>query len=244
MMFKNIAEKGGGNAMLQLIKLEMKKFNLGWYVKGALIANIMMTAIMCFVIFMAQKEGDLPITTYQDVYILIGAIVRATFIVFASVLIAKIVIEEFKNNTILILFTYPVSRKKMIASKLILIALLTFITMLLSNAIVAGLFSIINAYFPIVPFAMTGNQFIEEVINIVLFAIASTGMSLIPLYVGMRNHSVPATIGSSLLVVAIACSSNPAFSLVTFIPLQFGLAAVGAVIAYLAIRNIDNEDAI
>lgn len=229
--------------MLHLLKLEMKKFNLGWYVKGAIIANIVITAIMCSVIYIAQREGDLLISTYQDVYALIGASVRATFIVFASVLIAKLVIEEYKNRTILIMFTYPVSRKKLIASKLTLIAFLTFFTIMLSNIVVAGLFSIINSYFPIVPFTLTANQFLGEVINIVPFAIASTGISLIPLYFGMRNHSVPATIGSSLLVVAIACAYNPAVSLVTFIPVQLGLAAVGVIIAYIGIRNIENVDA-
>lgn len=229
--------------MLHLLKLEMKKFNLGWYVKGAIIANIVLTTIMCLVIYIAQSEGDLLISTYQDIYVMIGASVRATFIVFASVLIAKLVIEEYKNRTILIMFTYPVSRKKLIASKLILIAVLTLITMMLTNIVVVGLFSIINSYFPIVPFTITTNQFIGEVINIVPFAIASTGISLIPLYFGMRNHSVPATIGSSLLVVAIACSYNPEISLVSFIPLQLGLAVVGVIIAYLGIRNIENEDA-
>ncbi|MEG0450410.1 MAG: ABC transporter permease [Lysinibacillus sp.] len=230
--------------MLQLIKLEMKKYKLGWYVKGAIIANIFMTVILCIGIFLAQQEGDLLVTSYQDVYVLIGAIVRATFIVFASVLIAKMVIEEYKNKTILILFSYPISRKKIIASKLMFVALLTWITMVLSNVVVAGLFTIINANFSIVPFAITGNQFIGEITYMVLFAVASAGMSLIPLYFGMRNHSVPATIGSSLIVVAIAYSYNPAFSLVTFIPLQLGLAAIGVAIAYLAIRNIENEDAI
>lgn len=229
--------------MLHLLKLEMKKFNLGWYVKGAMIANIIITAVVCSVIYIAQREGDIPISTYQDVYVLIGASVRATFIVFASVLIAKLVIEEYKNRTILIMFTYPVSRKKLIASKLALIAFLTFMTMMLSNIVVAGLFSIINIYFPIVPFTLTANQFIGEVINIIPFAIATTGTSLIPLYFGMRNYSVPATIGSSLLVVAIACYYNPEMPLVNFIPLQLGLAAVGVRIAYLGIRNIENVDA-
>ncbi|MFJ7731678.1 ABC transporter permease [Lysinibacillus sp. NPDC097231] len=73
---------------------------------------------------------------------------------FASVLIAKLVIEEYKNKTILILFSYPVSRKKIFVSKLILIAFLTFITMMLSN-IVVGLFSIINIYILIDPFTIT-----------------------------------------------------------------------------------------
>ena len=228
--------------MLHLLKLEMKKFNLGWYVKGAIIANIIITAIVCSVIFIAQREGDIPILTYEDVNVLIGASVKATFIVFASILIAKLVIEEYKNRTILIMFTYPVSRKKLIASKLILIALLTFMTTMMSNSIVSGLFSIINNYFPIVPFSITASQFISEAINIVPFAIAATGTSLIPLYFGMRNYSVSATIGSSLLVVTIACAYNPEISLVTFIPLQLGLAAMGVIIAYIGIRKIENVD--
>ncbi|MEX3743910.1 MULTISPECIES: hypothetical protein [Lysinibacillus] len=44
--------------------------------------------------------------------------------------------------------------------------------------------------------------------------------------------------------MAIACAYNPAISLVTFIPLQIWLVAVGGGIAYLGIRNIEKEDAI
>ncbi|WP_338751144.1 ABC transporter permease [Bacillus sp. FJAT-52991] len=230
--------------MLQLIKLEMKKFKFGWYVKGALIATIVMTAMICFIMYIAQREGDLMVKAYQDVFVLIGGMVRATFIVFAAVLIAKMVIEEYRNKTILILFSYPVNRKKMIASKLLIIAVLTFITILLSNIVVAGSFFVLNAYVPIVPFSVTAHQFLEEAIKMIFFAIAAAGASLIALYFGMRKYSVPATIASSLFIVSIACSTNPAFSMVTFIPLQLGLAAIGVMIAYLAIRNIEKDDAI
>jgi len=64
--------------MLQLLKLELKKFNFGWYVKGAIIANV-----------------------------------RAMFIVFASVLIAKIVIEEYKNKTICCCFLILLVERKL-----------------------------------------------------------------------------------------------------------------------------------
>jgi len=101
-----------------------------------------------------------------------------------------------------------------------LIVSLMFITMMLSNIVVAGLFSITNIYFPIVSFALTVNQFPGEVINMVPFVIASTGMSLIPLYFGMRNHSVSATIRSSLIVVVITCAYNPVIFLVTSIHLK------------------------
>lgn len=230
--------------MLKLMRLELMKFKFGWYIKGAIITNIIMTPILCFVMYLEQQERDSMITMYQEAFVMIGAMVRATFIVFAAVLIAKIVIEEYKNKTILIMFSYPINRKKMIASKLLFIAALTFITMLVTNIIVAGSFTIINSYFPIVPFSITANQYFGEALKMIPYSIATAGISLIPLYFGMRKHSVPTTISSSLIVVMIACASNPAFSMVTFIPLQLALAAVGVTIAYSAIRNIEKEDAI
>ena len=60
--------------MLHLLKLEMKKCNLGWYVKGALIANIMITAVVCSVIFIAQKEGIYP---FQHTKMLMYSLVQA-----------------------------------------------------------------------------------------------------------------------------------------------------------------------
>jgi len=230
--------------MLRLMKLELVKNKFGWYVKSAIIANILMIAILWFVMYISQIEGDLIATTPQDFFVLIGAMVRATFIVFASVLIAKIVIDEYKSKTILIMFSYPIKRKKLIASKLLFIAALTFITMLFSNIIVAGLFSIISNVFNIVPFSITTSKYIVETLKMIPYSFASAGISLIPLYFGMRKHSVPTTILSSLIVVSIVCSSNPVFSMVTFIPVQLGLAVVGVAIAFFAIRNIEIEDTI
>nr|MDH3155734.1 ABC transporter permease [Bacillus licheniformis] len=63
------------------------------------------------------------------------------FIVFAGVLIAKLVIGEYKNRTITVMFTYPVSRKKLMATKLPLTGGLTFLTMIVSELILAFIFS-------------------------------------------------------------------------------------------------------
>ncbi len=47
--------------MLHLMKLELKKFKLDWYVKRAIIANIVILALMIFVSIIAQVEGDAEI---------------------------------------------------------------------------------------------------------------------------------------------------------------------------------------
>lgn len=62
--------------------------------------------------------------------------VRGVFIVFAAVLISKLIVDEFKNRSILVMFSYPLNRKNILSAKLILIFWMTFITMAISNIVV------------------------------------------------------------------------------------------------------------
>ncbi|PFK24219.1 ABC transporter permease [Bacillus cereus] len=228
--------------MLHLMKLELKKFKLDWYVKRAIIANIVILALMIFVSIIAQVEGDAEIRDPETILLMASTIVRATFIVFGSVLIARLIIGEYKNKTILLMFSYPINRKKMMASKLAITAIVTFISVVLSNILVVGVFFGIDSYFSILPNSFTVDQLMQEGIKLVPLAIATAGMSLIPLYFGMRKRSVPTTIVSSLIVVSIAINNNPMFSTSTFLPLQLALAALGVAIAYYGIKNIEKED--
>ncbi|MCU4771342.1 ABC transporter permease [Bacillus toyonensis] len=230
--------------MLRLMKLELKKFKLGWYVKGAVIANITILALMIFVSIVAQVEGDPEIRDPQTILLTASVLVRSTFIVFGGVLIAKLIINEYKNKTILLMFSYPINRKKMMISKLAITATVTFITVIVSNILVVGVFFGIDSYFSILPNSFTIDQLKQEGINLVPLAVATAGISLIPLYFGMRKHSVPTTIVSSIIVVSIAINNQPIFPIATFLPLQFTFAAIGMVIAYFGIKNIEGEDAI
>jgi len=158
--------------MLQLIKLEIKKSKLGWYIKGAIIANIVMVAMLFFVSYVSQIEGDVELGNPQGILLMASAMVRGTFIVFAGVLIAKLVIEEYKNKTILLMFSYPINRKKIIASKLVITAILTFITILLSNIFIVGVFFTVNSYILVIPNTITIDELIQEGIKVVPFAVA------------------------------------------------------------------------
>ena len=228
--------------MLRLMKLELKKFKIGWYVRGAIIANIAILALLIFTSIVSQIEGDPEIRDPQMVLLMASTLVRATFIIFGSVLIARLIISEYKNKTILLMFSYPINRKKMMVSKLVITATLTFITVILSNILVVGVFFGLDNYFSILPNSFTVDQLMREGINLVPLAVATAGISLIPLYFGMRKRSVPTTIVSSLIVVSIAINNNPMFSTATFLPLQLALAAIGVVIACYGIKNIEKED--
>ncbi|MDA1674679.1 ABC transporter permease [Bacillus cereus group sp. TH152-1LC] len=230
--------------MLQLMKIELKKSKLGWYVKGAIIANILMVVILFFASYEAQDIGDLDLRNVQILFFVVSTMVREIFTVFAGVLIAKLVVEEYKNKTILVMFSYAISRKKIIASKLLITAMLTFITVVLSNIFVAGSFFILNSYMLVIPNEITIDELILEEIKSIPFAITAAGTSLIPLYFGMRKYSVPTTVISSLIVSMVAYQNSPDFSLGNFLPFQLALAMIGIIIAYYGTKNIENKDVV
>lgn len=230
--------------MLKLMKLEWKKTKFGWYRNGAIIANVIMAALLCLIGYVESNEGQSAFNGFQEAFVVIGAIVRATFIVFAAVLIARLVIEEYKNKTITILFSYPISRKKIIASKLCIVGGLTFIAIIVSNAFVALVFFSVNAYLQFIPGSLPLEMVVQQVVSMFAFAFAASGTSLIPLFFGMRKLSVPETILSSILITAIVSAHNPVFSLASIIYIPLSLAVVGLVLAAATVRKVEQVDII
>jgi len=109
--------------MLKLMRLEIKKFKMRKYLKGVIVANLIIFAVLVMTVFATKAGNEIPFKSWNDVFSVIGVFVRITFSIFAAVLISRIIIGEYKSKTINVLFTYPVSRKKIMLAKLVLIYL-------------------------------------------------------------------------------------------------------------------------
>ncbi len=228
--------------MLKLIRLEMRKIKLGAYIRGALIANLAMIGTVFIILVGSKSEGEVAFENYNFAFMIIGTLVRGTFIVFASVMLSRLVIEEYKTGTITLLFMYPINRKKLIWAKLIIITVFTFISTLFTNIMMDFALILINSVYEFVPDNLTKEMLINNFISVSMNSLTSTCMALIPLYFGMKKKSAPVTIISSLLIVAIVCSNNNGFSLGSIIAVPITLSAIGVLIAYLTIRNIEHID--
>jgi len=228
--------------MLNLMRLEMKKYHLGSYVKGAIIANFVILGLLFMILFISKVEGDLGFENYEMALSVIDSFVRAVLIIFASTLIAKLVIGEYKFKTITLAFMYPISRKKLIVAKLAIVMLFTFSMIIISNTIITTIFCIISDKFELIPDVLTSTIIIQHIPSVLMNAIASSGIALIPLYFGMRKYSIPATIISSIIIVSVTSSNTGNFTLNDIIIIPITLAIVGLSIAYLAIRNIEKVD--
>ncbi|WP_285395655.1 ABC transporter permease [Lysinibacillus sp. fls2-241-R2A-57] len=228
--------------MLNLMRLEMKKYHLGSYVKGAIIANFVILGLVFMLLFITKVEGDPNLENYQGVLSFIESMTRGVFIVFASVLIAKFIIGEYKYKTITLAFMYPINRKKLIASKLAIVILFTFSAIILSNVFITTIFCVITESFELIPDSLTTTLIMQRIPVVLMNAVAASGMALIPLYFGMRKYSIPTTILSSILIVSVVSSNTGNFSLNDIIFIPITLAIIGISVAYLAIRNIEKID--
>lgn len=228
--------------MLKLMKLEMKKVKMNIYIRNAAIANIIMLAILLIMITASLHGADVEFTSIPFTFGMVDSLVKAVFIIFAATLVAKFVIEEYKSNTITVLFMYPINRKKLIAAKLLIVALFTFTAIVLSNIFIDFVLCVVNNFYSFTPDKLTMAMVINNFIKIIGSGLTSAGMGLIPLWFGMRKKSVPATIVSAIIIVSIVCSNNGDFSLSSIIAIPITLALIGVFIAYMSIRNIEHVD--
>lgn len=228
--------------MLKLMKLEMKKIKMSGYIKGAFFSAIGILVMLFVFMFIDKIEGLKVLTDYNEVFLVIDIMVRVTFVIFASVLISRLIINEYKDNTISILFTYPINRKKLLMSKLLIVLVFTFFAIIISNIFVDSILLIINSVYNIIPDNVTMNVINKNFVMIITNALSSSGMSLIPLYFGLRKKSVSATIISSILIATAINSNNIGFSLSSIVAIPISLAILGVLVAYLSIRNIEKVD--
>lgn len=232
-----------GKMMYKLIKLEIRRIDFSKYLIGALAINLILLLWL-----VTSEGGRLPegYTNFEQAFSDIGTYSRVIFLIFSGVILSRLIIDEYKNKTISILFSYPIPRKKILISKLILLSFLTFSMILISNIFIAVMFLIANHIFNIVPDILTTEIIYTEFIRCIIFTFAATGISLIPFFFGMLKKSVPSTIVASFIVSQLYMLTMNRYSIYTS-SLLSTLAAliwitIGITLCYLSINKIETRD--
>jgi len=228
--------------MLHLVKLELKKGSLRGYILGALIAYAAIAGLLMLMYFVKDEPTGSTFKNQADMLSAVNTLVGATFIVYASALLSKLVISEFKDRTMTLLFAYPVSRKQLIFAKLSIVFVWCFVAIVLGNVLLDALMLTVNHFVGDLASDLGATNLVHQFGHVILQAIGAAGMSLLPLVIGLPRRSVAATIVSSIFIVAIVSSNNAGFSLSSIIAIPLALAAIGIIGAYLSFRNIDQID--
>ncbi|EPY03958.1 hypothetical protein PAALTS15_27664 [Paenibacillus alvei TS-15] len=230
-----------------LIGLELRKHRIGGYIRNAIIANIVAIAILFLMLYSSIMMEEVVLADYTALFAGVDSFVRMIFIVFAAVLISRFIIDEYKSKTINILFMYPISRKKILLSKLAIISIFTFSNIIVSEIVLNAILLTANAIVPSIQEPLTLSIIWGGAFKMIMNAMAASIMSLIPLYFGMKKYSTAATITSSFLIVLIVCSNNVGvggISLNSIIIIPIILALIGALIIYMTIKKVDHVDVV
>ena len=221
--------------VLNLIKLEYKKAKIS--VKSVAITNIILVALLMITVYLAKTEGDLPIYDYNTMFEFDGLMVRAVFLVFTAVIISRVMISEYTNKTINIMFMYPIKRMKIMVSKVILILSFSFLSMFLSSIFVNICIYIMNKFIYIFDERLTLEIISNGLVNTLIFSLIFSFISLIPMFVGMKKKSTVATIVTSVIVLSILGNGAQESIIITTT-----MSVIGIIASYLSIRNVENAD--
>lgn len=120
-----------------LFELELQKNKIRTYVAASLaIAFTMLGFLYLFAYapMLEPNDKDMAIFSgYHNLIPLFGVLNMAVFCVLSAVMYSKFIIEDYTGKRIILLFSYPVSRKKILLSKLGIVCLFTVISMTVSN---------------------------------------------------------------------------------------------------------------
>ena len=131
-------------------------------------------------------------------------------------------------------------------AKLLMVFLFCLFSIIVTTYVISMLVFILNPMVGFFEVPVSMGDIIATVPSTFINSIMIAGVSLIPLYFGMRKKSTPATITSAVLIGSVLNSSasngSGQVSLFDFIGVPIALCVLGLAIAYLSYRKVEQID--
>ncbi|MDF2923522.1 MAG: hypothetical protein K0R57_2436 [Paenibacillaceae bacterium] len=229
--------------MLKLIKLELKRNNIRTYLLASAISCVVLLGAIYFIASAAQLEdsntSQIAFRSYANIFRLIGIISLVIFSTMSGIMYSRLIIGEYTGKRVALLFSYPVSRSKILVAKLLLVFVFTSVSMLICTAVPYIVFSITESVSPIVvQDVMTAALLVDSLKTSSIAVLALGGIGVISLRIGFIHKSVPTTLISSILLSAIygnaAINANAILSSVL-------ISGVGLVVAVAVTVQLSNK---
>ncbi|HDR6308767.1 TPA: ABC transporter permease [Bacillus cereus] len=232
--------------MYKLMKLEWKKHKLSSYFKGVAICIIAIFAVVSLMGWGMKAEEEVALTDFTKYMTFANIFIRITFLIFSAVILSRLVIDEYKNKTMQLLFMYPLQRKLLMRAKLTIVFSFCFVSMIIATFSISLLIFFMNPMMGLIETPITIGEIIATVPATFINAFMISGISLIPLFFGMRKKSTPTTITSAVIIGMLMNSNvglgNGQVSMFNFIAIPIVLCLLGIFISYLSYRKIDKID--
>lgn len=232
--------------MLNLMKLELKKHNVRTYIMSSSVISIIMLSFLYLFAYVPRFDPNDPdlyiFAGYNNVISLFSVVNMTVFCVLAAVMYTRFIIEEYKKDRAVRLFSYPIKRGKIFFSKVLVISLFTVIVMIISNFFIFSIFGLSETFSPLVNDEITFGLIITMVKMTLIMAVTAASLSIIAMGIGFIKKSVPATILSAILLCSLFCNivAGTLTSSDSFLFISVSLAALlGVVVTSITANKIN-----
>ena len=242
--------------MLSLIKIEINKVSksklfLAWFATILIVLGVTGIIIMGLGTdnklgeFVGQSSNNFRIADKWGNWAIATSLfsalfTKAAFLIFEAYLLSIIFIDEFKQRTIFQLFSYPISKIKLLWGKVISVILISFIAHFTAHLVIQLLIKLVavlteSDYIPVV----------NQLINLVGISFGTVLIGVLPFVIGMIKYSTPITMLSGLGLAALLSNATPGSLTNNFVDSSLFLifaSFISIIIASVSIYNISRKD--
>ena len=242
--------------MLSLIKIEINKVSksklfLAWFVTILIVLGVTGIIIMGLGTdnklgeFVGQSSNNFRIADKWGNWAIATSLfsalfTKAAFLIFEAYLLSIIFIDEFKQRTVFQLFSYPISKIKLLWGKVISVIVISFIAHFTAHLVIQLLIKLVavlteSNYIPVV----------NQLINLIGISFGTVLIGVLPFVIGMIKYSTPITMLSGLGLAALLSNATPGSLTNNFVNNSLFLifaSFISIIIASVSIYNISRKD--
>ena len=242
--------------MLSLIKIEINKVSksklfLAWFATILIVLGVTGIIIMGLGTdnklgeFVGQSSNNFRIADKWENWAIATSLfsalfTKAAFLIFEAYLLTTIFIDEFKQRTIFQLFSYPISKIKLLWGKVISVIVISFIAHFTAHLVIQLLIKLVavlteSNYIPVV----------NQLINLIGISFGTVLIGVLPFVIGMIKYSTPITMLSGLGLAALLSNATPGSLTNNFVDSSLFLifaSFISIIIASVSIYNISRKD--
>lgn len=226
--------------MHKLIALELKRNRLRPYHIATLICGVTMLGfqyLMAAIPYMDPTEPDAELFSQYPFLMGITCLVcMAIYSILSAVMASRFVVEDYSGKRAILLLSYPISRKKVLRAKLMLVFAYTAGAMLLCGAAIQTVFFLTELLFPICSDHLTIKVVLQSLGFLFCCSVLAGLMGVIALWFGFRKKSVSVTIVTSVILATLVCQVISAA--IQYIPILWIIIGITGICSLIAVLDL------
>lgn len=227
--------------MIKLICLEWKKNRIGKYIFKTAIITVILSLLI--VGMAGELEAVETVQTYGTSMInaSVDLFTNMAYIILTGVMLSAFIVGAYEKRMMHLMFSYPISRKKILLSEIFAVWIFSFTAMAVSKVFI---YLMLLAVKPFLGISAASIQFgaLSFWLNILIGSAAMVSISYIALPVGLLMKSSKAAIVAAVIIMLLTQGNIGKATLVNNIPFYGILLFLAVWAVFLSMHGVEIKD--